>query len=390
MKTLNYITIALICFMVGACAPEREAFPLPEDKPQGPVGDRLYEVLRNPASDYNAIAIDPLHPDLPDDFMQRWQQAVENVRTWVLNGTDGRELHSMLIHFGEDDVVTVAAYYNVRSTSPQALATWTYNMHLDEDGIGKLEFVQQNGNGSNLAPQIMDVLAYFLEDYTFKVDWVDEETAQHPDPAVKLGGFFRTDNNASYVFGKLVKVNTLNITSWPLPTTPSLDRFFKIANPIDQQYYTSVLVDPDDEMSSPAFKALWGDVRTSLKSSGNREISHFKWVFDSRFERMRMTIYYLTSTGAKTGTFYRYVPVMDYEDGIRFIFNSEDGNGALIRDARLMDDFIESHRFVMTETTSAPSGNDTYVTFTSTTDPSLYFSGKMGNLAANCCGDWTF
>lgn len=391
MKILNYIILALICCTIGACAPERESFPLPEDTPQEPVGDRLYEVLKNPASEYNTIVIDPLHADLPADFKQRWEQAVENVRTWIFNNASGRQLHSMLIHFGAEDAVTVVAYYNIVGSSPQAMATWTYTMALDENGVGRLEFDSQNGNGNNLAPLLMDVLAYFLEDHTFKVDWVSTATASHPDPAVKLGGFFRTDNNESYVFGKLIKVNTLNISAWPLPTTPSLDKFFKIANPIDQPYYTSVLVDPEDEMSSPAFKTFWADIKASiLAAPGNRQISHFKWVFDPRFERMRMTIYYRTSTGGKVGTFYRYVPVMDYEDGIRFLFNSEDGNGTIIRgvDARFMEDFVESHRFVMSETTPAPSGNERYVTFTSSTDPSLYFAGKMGNLAANCCGDW--
>src|SRR5690554_2328509 len=112
MNVFKYISMTGIILMISwACAPERESFPLPEETPPEPVGDKLYEVLTNPASDYNTIVIDPLNPDLPNDFIQRWTQAVTNVDQWVNNGTDGRQLHSMLVRFAPDNEVTIAAFY---------------------------------------------------------------------------------------------------------------------------------------------------------------------------------------------------------------------------------------------------------------------------------------
>src|SRR5690554_1453840 len=129
MNVFKYISMTGIILMISwACAPERESFPLPEETPVEPVGDKLYEVLSNPASDYNTIFFDPLNPDLPEDFLQRWTQAVENVDQWVFNGTSGRQLHSMLAHFTPDNRVIVAAFYNTRASgTPRTLATWTYN-----------------------------------------------------------------------------------------------------------------------------------------------------------------------------------------------------------------------------------------------------------------------
>lgn len=390
MNLFRYICAAgMILFTFGSCMPERESFPLPEETPTEPVGDKLYEVLTNPASDYNTIVIDPLNPDLPDDFLQRWTQAVENVDQWVHNGTDGRQLHSMLVHFTADNTVTVAAFYSVRAASNQrAVATWTYNFEPDDQGVGRLEYVSQNGNGATLGPQIMDVLAYFLEEYVFRLDWVNEDISVHPDENVELGGLFRVDNSQSYVFGKLIKVDALTTPNWPLPTTPAIDEFFKVENPIDQMHYSSVLVFPDDPVNSPAFQALWNDVKATKLAEGNRTISHFKWVFDSRFERMRMTVYYRTSGGAKSGTFYRYVPAFDYGNRVWFLFNSEDGNGGILRDPRLIDNLIESHQFVISEATPSPSG-ERRLKFTSEADPSIHFTGELGFLAANCCGDWS-
>ncbi|WP_139215900.1 hypothetical protein [Parapedobacter composti] len=384
----NIITACVILGMMVACMPERESFPLPEDTPQEPVGEQLFEVLKNPASGYNAIAIDPLNPDLPQDFKERWDQAVQNVHEWVYSGSSGRMLHSMYIRFGQRDTVDVVALYHLRASSNKVLARWTYTMALDDNGVGRLEFVRQNGNGNILGPIISPLLAYFLEEHDFRVRWVDETISVHPTEGTRLGGFFRTDNPSSFVFGTLTNVPAIDNDNWPLPSTPSLDKFFKIENPVDAPYYTSVLINPDDPAQSQGFRDLWTAVKTDLQNSSGRQLHQMLFVFDPEFARLRILVYYYTATGSRTSAFYRYVPALHYDDRIRLLFNSEDGNAALIRDSRLMDNFLEAHDFVISETQSAPSGGGKYLTFTSTTTPSISFFGELGNRAANCCAFW--
>lgn len=388
MKLIQYCLFFITLTSLFACELEREPFPLPEETPTEPVGEGLQDVLRNPASGYNTIIIDPLNPDLPQDFKDRWAQAVDHVKEWEYNGSSGRKLNSMYIQFGEKDTVNIIALYSLMASNYKVTARYTYTMPLDESGTGKLQFDSQNANGASLAPQIAPVLAYFLEEYSFKLDWVNEGISTSPISGVPLGGFFRADDPNSFIFGPLSKIDAFTASTWPMPTTPTIPKFFTHDNPIDEPFYTSISVDPDNPEQPKAFQDLWSAVKADLEAASGRQLHQFVMVFDPDFTRMRMMVYYYTASGAKSSAFYRYIPDMYFDDTVNFNFNSENANAGLIRDTRLMDDFIESHTFTISETTSPPDDGNKYLTFTSTTDPDLSFIGYLGNLSASCCTIW--
>ena len=387
MKLIRYCLLLFTITLLAACELEREPFPLPEDTPTAPVGDRLQDVLRNPSSGYNTILIDPLNPDLPQDFKDRWAQATEYVKEWNYNGSTGRKLNSMYIHFGEDDTVDIIVLYSVMASTYKTIARFTYTLALDENGVGKLQFVEQNANAANVAPQLTSVLAYFLEEYSFQLDWVDDGIATSPT-ASPLGGFFRTDDPDSYFFGPLSKIDEFTTSTWPQPTTPTIPKFFTHDNPIDYPLYTSISVNPDDPSQPQAFQDLWNAAKNELQDASGRQLHQFIMVFDPDFSRMRLMVYYYTASGGKSSAFYRYIPNMYFDDTIKFDFNSEDANAAIIRTPGLMDDFFESHTFTISETSSPSDDGKKYVTLSSTSDPDLSFTGYLDNLSASCCTIW--
>src|SRR5690606_20374984 len=126
---------------------------------------------------------------LPTDVAQRIAQSAANLAAYA----DGsRRLQSLYVFFDADDLVHVTAQYyggggNSLTAGPTAI--WTYKMVLDAEGVGKLEFLEANGNGSAQRENFYPILGDCLARHTFKVDWVDPALATPGRPAAQLGGF---------------------------------------------------------------------------------------------------------------------------------------------------------------------------------------------------------
>src|SRR5690606_33093018 len=164
-----------------------------------------------PDSYFNSIYFDPLNPHIPADIRQRLEQSAANLLAQAPGtGNETRRLQNMYIYFGNDNLVTVVAQYyggGGGSLTSGPIATWTYEMVLDAQGIGRLEFKEANGNGNSQRTNFFPILGDYLEKYEFKVDWVDPAIATPSRPEVQLGGLFRTDDPTSYILGPLATLN---------------------------------------------------------------------------------------------------------------------------------------------------------------------------------------
>src|SRR5690606_29223910 len=106
-----------------------------------------------PDSYFNSIYFDPLDPHISADVRLRIEASAANLLAQAPGaGNEPRRLQNMYIYFGDDNLVTVVAQYyggGGGSLVSGPIATWTYEMVLDAQGVGSLVFQEANGNGNS-------------------------------------------------------------------------------------------------------------------------------------------------------------------------------------------------------------------------------------------------
>lgn len=342
-------------------------------------GHPLHEQL-GPENFYNSIYLDPLNPHLPTDVAQRIAQSAANLAAYA----DGsRRLQSLYVFFDADDLVHVTAQYyggggNSLTAGPTAI--WTYKMVLDAEGVGKLEFLEANGNGSAQRENFYPILGDYLERHTFKVDWVDPALATPGRPAAQLGGFFRTDDPDSYIIGPLETLSASgNIR--PFPSSPAMHELFTDG---EDGYFSTLYIDPDAPEQSPAFRSRWQEGKAYIESLAGRQLHKMLFYFNPafNFQDVQVVNYYYSSSGGRFLGQMRFRWQADGEGHIKpFDFIYENANGGAIRSPEVIDDFLMTTEFATNRTGDR-------IRFTSTTDPSVYFEGELGNHPINVGEFW--
>jgi len=347
-------------------------------------GYPLHEQL-GPDSYFNSIYFDPLNPYIPADIRQRIQQSAANLLAQAPGtGNEPRRLQNMYIYFGNDNLVTVVAQYyggGGGSLTSGPIATWTYEMVLDAQGIGRLEFKEANGNGNSQRTNFFPILGDYLEKYEFKVDWVDPGIMTPARPEVQLGGLFRTDDPASYILGPLATLNATG-TIRPFPSSPVMHELFTDGN---GGYYTTLYIDPASTTQSPAFQTRWQEAYDHIvTTSSGRKLHKMMFYFNPtfNFQDVRIINYYYNATDAKFIGQMRFQWRVDYDGHVKpFTFIYQDANGNVTRAPQLIDTFLMTTEFAMTRTGDR-------IRFTSVDDPSVYFEGELSNHPLNVNTFW--
>lgn len=342
-------------------------------------GYPLYTQL-GPESYYNSMYFDMMNPDLPADIRSRMEQSAANLAAYA-DGT--RRLQSLYLYFDNNDTVHVVAQYyggGGAGLANGAIATWTYKLALGTDGKGRFEFVQGNSNGNAQKNNFAPILNDYLEQYEFKVDWVDAAIANPPRPGVQLGGLFRTDNPASYIIGSLENLSATGSVR-PYPLSPKLHEILA-----DGQggYYSTLLINPEDPGQSEGFRNKWNDGKAYIAGLAGRQLHNLMLYFNPDFnlQDIQLVTYYYSSTGGKFIGQMRFAFHVDFEgvtNPLQFFF--QNGNGGATRPPQIVDDFLMKERFKITRT-----GNT--VRFTEMSDPSVYFEGQLGNHPLNVNQFW--
>lgn len=335
-------------------------------------GHPLHEQL-GPESYYNAIHIDPMNPYLPADIRQRIEQSAANL---AAQSGGPRRLQSMYVLFDSSNLVRVVAqYYGGGGNSLVAgpVAIWTYEMILDAQGIGRLEFVEANGNGNSQRTNFQPILGDYLEQYEFQVDWVDPSIAVPPRTEVQIGGLFRTDDANSYMLGTLASLSATGSTR-PFPTSPAMHELFTDNS---GGYFTTLLIDPDAPDQSPAFRDRWQEAiaHVEVPSNNNRRLHKMMFYFnpDFNFQDVQVVNYYFTEAGGRIQGQMRFQWKVDHDGHVQpFNFIFQNANGGVSRAPQIIDDFLMVTSFAMTRTGDR-------IRFTSVDDASVYFEGELSN-----------
>lgn len=348
-----------------------------------PSEDHALHAQLGPDSYYNSIYFDPLNPYIPADVRQRIEQSAANLLAQAPGtGNQPRRLQNMYLYFGSDNLVTVVAQYygggGNTNVGVGAVATWTYEMVLDAQGVGRLEFVEGNGNGNAQRTNFFPILGDYLEKYEFKVDWVDPAMGVPARPEAQLGGLFRTDDPTSYILGPLETLNSTGSLR-PFPSAPSMHDLFTDGS---GGYYTSLYIDPASSTQSAAFQARWQEAHDLVLNVGtnpptdgpgrklHKMMLYFNPVFN--FQDVQVVNYYYTSSGGKSFGQMRFQWRVDYDGHVKpFTFIFQTPNGRVTRAPSLIDNFLMATEFAM-------SRNGDRIRFTSVDDPSVYFEGELG------------
>jgi len=331
---------------------------------------------------YNTIAIDIMQPGLSADFLNRWETMRANLFAF---STGGRTPYGLQVRFGDNNQARVTFVYTTTASLAfsYAYASWIYELQLDDQGRGHFVFVNSvDANGTNLraAGVMAPILENWLEQYEFKVDWVDEAVST-PRPGAQLGGLFRTDDPSSFVFGELTNIGFESNTPRPMPTSPHVYTLFDN----NGNLYSSVLIDPEDAEQSQKFKDLWTAGKNHIiNTSAGRQLHQFLLVFDTQFNDLILVMAYAnaTSTSKFIGQT-RYWLRMSHEGEMTFDYVHQNANAGVTSPPQLFDDYLHAKKFKVTR-----HGNK--LRFTDTTDPDSWFVGSLGDLpiSANSFSWW--
>ncbi|WP_461534348.1 DUF4843 domain-containing protein [Sinomicrobium sp.] len=358
----NYKRLGISISLAG---PPSEAYP-------------LHEQL-SPDAYYNSIYIDPMNPNLPDDIRQRIEESAANL---AAHADGSRRLQYMFIYFDHDNLVRVNAMYyggGGNSLTADPYAQWVYRFEPDADGVGNFEFVESVSNGGSQLTNFAPILDY-LEDNTFKLDWVDDDIATPSREGMQLGGLFNTDDEDSYLIGSLEDLTPTG-TVKPFPSSPAMHDLFSDG---EEGYFSTLYIDPDSPEQSPAFQERWQDAKTYIDGLAGRQLYKMMFYFNPEFsfQDMRVVNYYYTSSGGKVIGQMRFLWKVDYDGNVQpFEFIYQNPNGGATRAPEIIDDFLMTTEFSMSRTGDR-------IRFTSTDDPSVYFEGELGNLPLSVSEFW--
>lgn len=330
----------------------------------------LLHAQLGPSNYYNSIYFDQKNPAMPADLRARIEQSAANLAAYA-DGT--RRLHSLYLYFDEGNKATVVAQYyggGGAALTNGAVAAWTYDLQLDEQGVGRFQFFEANSNGNAQKSNFAPILSDFLEKYEFKVDWVDPAIAAPPRPGKQLGGLFRTDNPSSFLPGTLETLNAAGSVR-PYQQSPKLHEIFDDG---EGGYYSTILINPEDGAQSPAFVSRWESGKSYIEGLAGRKLHRMMLYFnpDFNFQDVQLITYYYSSAGGKFLGQLRFVFHADF-DGVAdpFQFFLQNGNGSATRAPSIVDNLLMTQSFRMTRSGSK-------VRFTDVNDPSLYFEGVLG------------
>jgi hypothetical protein len=322
---------------------------------------------------YNTIAIDIMQPGLPQDFKDRWNAMKANLLAF---STGGRTPYGLQVRFGANNKARVTMVYATTAalSFSYAYASWIYDLQLNDQGVGKFVFAENaDGNATNLrgAGVMAPLLENWLEQYDFKVDWVDDAISTPRDGA-QIGGFFKANDPASFVFGELTYIDYASNTPRPMPTAPAVYSLFKNNN----TYYSSVLINPDDAGQSQAFKDIWAAAKAyNITNNAGRQLNQFLINFDPQFNDMILTMAYANAANtSKLIGQTRYWIRMSHNAELSFEYIYKNANAGVASPPQLFDNYLHAKKFKVTR-----DGNN--LVFTDTNDPASFFIGSLGDLA---------
>lgn len=324
-----------------------------------------------PDTEYNSIYFDRFNPAMPSDVVSRIDQVISNFKSF---GDGSRRYQTFHVTFTGDNLVTFVAIYmggGGTTLTSTAVALWTYQFEMDEEGVGRFSFVEANGNGNNLKGVFAPILDDYIETYEFKLKWVEESIIGPPRPGVFLGGLFRTDQPTSFMIGSLeVLANSGSIK--PYPQSPALHSIFDMGN---EEYYSTIYIDPIDASQSTAFVDIWNQGKTYIQGLAGRQLHKMMLYFNPNFRFTDITLvmfYYSAANGKFIGQM-RFSFYIDFEGvmhPLQFIY--QDANGGAVRAPQLVDDFLLQKSFKLVRTGDK-------VKFTDQSDPTIYFEGTLSN-----------
>lgn len=342
-------------------------------------GSPLHNQL-GPDNYYNSLYFDILNPSIPFDIINRMEQIASNFASYA----DGsRTFQTMHLYFGDNNQVTFVSLYQGGGgvgLATTASASWTYELLLNSDGVGRFNFIESNTNGTNLKNIYAPFLDDYIEKYEFKVGWVDNNIAIPPRPGVLIGGLFRTDDPTSFLIGSLESLDNTG-SKKPYPQSPKLHEIFD--NGVGD-YFTTVMVDPDDGSHSLDFINRWSAGKAYIQSLQGRVLYKMMFYFNPNFsfQDIQLIAAYNSSTGGKLLGQSRFTFQMDFEGVINPLgLIYQNANGRVTQAPEIVDNFLMQKKFKITR-------NAGRIRFTDINDSDVYFEGTLGNLPISTNSFW--
>lgn len=153
------------------------------------------KALFGPLKDYSQIEYNSatVAAGLSADFNTKFTAAKTG-----LFAIGSRVLDKVSAKFNTDN--TMSLIYTYRNTSNATLlATITFTVVRDANGIYTFTFLSQDGNAGTAGPGVIAVTDYFRNN-KFKVDWVT-----NPGSGPTYGGLYNVNDNTSFFYGTLIK-----------------------------------------------------------------------------------------------------------------------------------------------------------------------------------------
>lgn len=330
----------------------------------------------------NTVAVDLMHPGLSADFKTQWNAMKANLLAY---STGGRTPYGLQFRFGDNKQVRVTLVYTTTASLAfsYAYASWLYDFNANAQGVGRFVFRENlDANATGLYPSVMTpLLTNYLEKYEFTMKWVDAAIAT-ARPGAQIGGLFRNDNAASFVFGELTYIPFSSNTPRPMPSSPSINTLFNSNN---GGLFTSVIIDPAAAGQSPDFVSRWNTAKTWVSTnSAGRILVQPLLVFDPQFNDVILVMAYTNTSNTKLIGQTRYWLRFSHNGEMTLEYIHRDANAGVTNPPALFADYFNSKTFVVTR-------SGTNLVFTSKSDPASFFTGALGNLSISTGSfNWPF
>ncbi|WGQ07836.1 DUF4302 domain-containing protein [Pedobacter gandavensis] len=153
------------------------------------------KALFGPLKDYSQIEYNSatIASGLSADFNTKFTAAKTG-----LFAIGSRVLDKVSTKFNTDNTMSLIYTYR-NSANSTLLATITFTVAKDANGVYTFTFLSQDGNAGTAGPGVIAVTDYFRNN-KFKVDWVT-----NPGSGPTYGGLFNVTDNTSFFYGTLIK-----------------------------------------------------------------------------------------------------------------------------------------------------------------------------------------
>ena len=356
MKKQILFYILAITSMIAGCT--RDNLVIRQEQPAAATimgHGKMYHTLRvMPDSNGKALSA---------DFMERWKQAVGNVKAKV-----SRQLKGFLLRFEDAQNLTLNFSWQIPG-GDEVTGIFTYHYSTDAQQNISLQFVSADENAQTIAKAIEPITVNYFEKYSFSIGWIDDKI---PESQNILAAYYRTDDAGSYFYG----VPGVHKNSAAVVPDPPLHFNLGIA----PKPFAGLKLSGNGQLSDD-FRSHWQATYDALQQNGGRTLEFLTFIFITETE-LTATFDYKTSSGSNAQAVITYAYSFNQEGELQLSFQSANGNGtALASSLQPISSYLENNRFVMDWIDDRiPGSRETIAAWYTVDDASSFLHGDLQKL----------